>query len=91
LLGKRLRAARTAANLSQSFSAEVLGVTRQSVSAWETGASTPSALQLGQLAATYCICAHTLLFGEAFRPLQLQQLLVAHAVPVPQTELAIGG
>ncbi|WP_445228470.1 helix-turn-helix transcriptional regulator [Comamonas sp. MYb396] len=75
LLGSRLKAARTEADVSQDFAAETLGVTRQSVSAWERGASSPSAIQLGQLAAMYCTCAHKLLFGEPFQPVQLSGLL----------------
>lgn len=71
LLGHRLRAARGDAGLSQEFAAETLGVTRQSVSAWERGASCPSAVQLGQLATMYCVCAHSLLFGEQFKPVSL--------------------
>lgn len=61
--------------MSQDFAAETLGVTRQSVSAWERGASSPSAIQLGQLAAMYCICAHKLLFGEPFQRVQLSSLM----------------
>ena len=75
LLGSRLKAARTEADVSQDFAAETLGVTRQSVSAWERGASSPSAIQLGQLAAMYCICAHKLLFGEPFQPVRLSHLM----------------
>ncbi|UBB16159.1 helix-turn-helix transcriptional regulator [Comamonas odontotermitis] len=75
LLGSRLKAARKEAEASQEFVAETLGVTRQSVSAWETGASCPSALQLGQLAAMYCVCAHKLLFGEPFQPVRLDNYL----------------
>lgn len=73
LLGERLREARVAAKLSQDFTAEVLGVTRQLISAWETGASCPSAIRLSQLAVTYCVCAHVLLFGEAYKPLCIEQ------------------
>lgn len=83
LLGSRLKAARIAANHSQDFSAEVLGVTRQSVSAWETGVSSPSALQLGRLAVIYCTCAHTLLFGASFSPIQLRDLLGADVETQP--------
>ncbi|MEG2581168.1 MAG: helix-turn-helix transcriptional regulator [Comamonas sp.] len=87
LLGSRLRAARIAAKQSQDFSAEVLGVTRQSVSAWETGVSTPSALQLGQLAVAYCSCAHTLLFGEPFTAVELRELLSLDAEKRPSRNL----
>ncbi|ARU04718.1 hypothetical protein CCO03_08560 [Comamonas serinivorans] len=67
LLGRRLRAARTNARLSQAFVADGLAVTRQTVSGWETGAYSPSATQLAELATMYCVCAHALLFGEPFR------------------------
>ena len=87
VLGARLRAARVAAKLSQDFVAETMGVTRQSVSAWETGCACPSALQLGQLAAAYCVCAHTLLFGEAFMSLRLRQMLSGRTNAIQQSEL----
>lgn len=79
LLGCRLRAARMCAGQSQGQVAETLGVTRQSVSAWETGASCPSATQLGELSALYCVCAHTLLFGESFRPFSMASVLPGRA------------
>ena len=72
LLGSRLKAARAEASMTQGLVAEALGVTRQTVSAWETGASCPSAIRLGQLAAMYCICAHRLLFGEPFQLVLLE-------------------
>lgn len=75
LLGQRLKTARREAKLSQEFAAEMLGVTRQSVSAWETGASCPSATQLAELAALYCVCAHALLFGEPFRAVGVDVLM----------------
>lgn len=75
LLGSRLRAARVTANLSQDFTADALGITRQSVSAWETGTSSPTALQLGELSAMYCVCAHALLFGEPYSEVQVEALI----------------
>lgn len=75
LLGHRLKAARRGAKLSQEFAAETLGVTRQSVSAWETGTTSPSAVQLAELATMYCVCAHGLLFGEQFKPVSLGVLI----------------
>lgn len=76
LLGVRLRAARVGAGQSQDHVASALGVTRQSVSAWETGASSPSATQLAELSALYCVCAHTLLFGEAYRSMDVAAMLL---------------
>lgn len=68
LLGTRLRAARQEAKLSQTFVAEGLAVTRQTISGWETGVYSPTATQLAELATMYCVCAHALLFGEVFKP-----------------------
>lgn len=78
LFGWRLKAARLSAGQSQEHIAETLGVTRQAISAWETGGSCPSAAQLGQLSAAYCVCAHTLLFGEPFKPLVMADVLKAN-------------
>lgn len=64
-IGTRLRAARTAARLSQADVALDLGVTRQAVSSWEAGRSSPTAVQLGDLAMAYGSCAHRLLFGSS--------------------------
>lgn len=89
-LGRRLKAARISAGYSQDYAAGMLGITRQSISAWETGASCPSALQLGFLAANYCVCAHTLLFGEAYASWELQQLVSTFMKPVEQPELSTG-
>lgn len=71
LLGWRLKQARRDVSLSQGHVADTLGITRQSVSAWETGASCPSATQLAELSELYCKCAHSLLFGEEYAPLNL--------------------
>lgn len=86
LLGKRLKAARSTAKLSQEFAAEALGVTRQSVSAWERGASSPSAVQLGELAAMYCVCAHSLLFGGQFIALRIDQLIPGRKLSLSQPQ-----
>lgn len=75
ILGARLRAARFTNKMSQDFVSESLGVTRQSVSAWETGVSCPSAVQLAQLATLYCVCAHEILFGESFAPALMGRVL----------------
>lgn len=80
LLGSRLKAARKQTRLSQAYVAEVLGITRQSVSAWETGVSGPSATQLAELSVLYCRCAHSLLFGAPFA-----SVVVSALVPRPVT------
>lgn len=82
LLGSRLKRARVSAKLSQDFTAQTLGVTRQAVSKWETGASCPTARQLGELATMYCTCAHSLLFGEPFKQVKVQDLMRGQCRPV---------
>ena len=67
LFGARLRSARRTAALSQEDMAEMLGVSRQVISKWERGVSSPTMPQLAALVAMYCVCAHTLLFGEPYR------------------------
>lgn len=75
-LGVRLKAARIDAGMSQAFVAETLRVTRQSIYSWERGSSCPTAIQLGELSALYCVCAHTLLFGEPMRGITFAPLVI---------------
>ena len=49
----RLKTLRTERGFSQEYVAERLGVSRQAVSKWETGASEPSTANLRALAALY--------------------------------------
>lgn len=74
-LGTRLRVERKRLNFAQSDVAGFLGVTRQSVSAWETGGTCPSAIQLAELSVLFCCCAHTLLFGEKHQAELLRKLM----------------
>ncbi|PJO39847.1 helix-turn-helix domain-containing protein [Delftia acidovorans] len=80
LFGQRLKAARTKVTLSQDDLAEALQVTRQTISKWERGESSPTAQQLAGLAAMCCACAHTLLFGEPYRQLAIGELIQARGV-----------
>jgi DNA-binding XRE family transcriptional regulator len=54
-LGEVLRAYRTENKMTQEFVAESLGVSRQAVSKWESGASDPSTTNLIALAKLYKI------------------------------------
>lgn len=74
-LGDRLRAARRHCDLSQDEVAELLGVKRQTVSAWETGVTVPTAFQVADLAAAYCLSAHYLLFGVHYERIDVKGLL----------------
>lgn len=84
-LGARLKEARRLAEISQAQVAAELGVTRQSVSAWETGLSAPTANQLAQLSTAYCVCAHTLLFGEPFKPVDVSRFIRVRQSVVKQS------
>ncbi len=60
-LGERIKEHRTRCNMTQEFVAESIGVTRQAVSKWETGASDPSTSNLLALAKLFNISAENLL------------------------------
>lgn len=60
-LGEALRQERARCKMTQEFVAESLGVSRQAVSKWESGASDPSTSNLMALAKLYGISAEELL------------------------------
>ena len=60
-LGEVLKKHRTECNMTQEFVAEAIGVSRQSVSKWESGASDPSTTNLIALAKLYGLTAEELL------------------------------
>ena len=60
-LGEVLKKHRTECKMTQEFVAEAIGVSRQSVSKWESGASDPSTTNLIALAKLYGLTAEELL------------------------------
>ena len=60
-LGQVLKQHRTACKMTQEFIAETLGVSRQAVSKWESGASDPSTTNLMALAKLFGVTAEELL------------------------------
>ena len=60
-LGEVLKGHRTRCKMTQEFVAESLGVSRQAVSKWESGASDPSTSNLLALAKLYGVTAEELL------------------------------
>ena len=60
-LGEALKAHRTRCKMTQEFVAETIGVSRQAVSKWESGASDPSTSNLLALAKLYGVSAEDLL------------------------------
>lgn len=63
-LGEILRQQRVAHKMTQEFVAASLGVSRQAVSKWESGASVPSTANLMALASLYGVAANELLKSE---------------------------
>lgn len=62
-LGEAIKAHRTQCNMTQEFVAGELGVSRQAVSKWESGASDPSTSILLALAKLFGVSADELLRG----------------------------
>lgn len=62
-LGEVIKAYRTACNMTQEFVAGELGVSRQAVSKWESGASDPSTSNLLALCKLFGVSAEELLRG----------------------------
>ncbi len=60
-IGEVLKQHRTECKMTQEFVAEALGVSRQAVSKWESGVSTPSTTNLLALAKLFGVSAETLL------------------------------
>ena len=60
-LGEALRENRTRCRMTQEFVAESVGVSRQAVSKWESGASDPSTANLIALAKLFGVSAEELL------------------------------
>lgn len=73
-VGSRLRECRLGAKLSLGDVAEGLSVSKQAVSAWETGKTRLDAFQLGDLALMYGVSADYLLFGTHMVPQELRDL-----------------
>ena len=62
-LAKRIAACRKQAGLSQEKLAERMGVSRQTISRWETGEARPDLEKFEQLCGAFSVSADALLFG----------------------------
>ena len=67
-IGERITELRKSKNLSQEELAEQLGVSRQSVSKWETGVSTPDTDKAVAMSRIFGVTADFLLTGESNNP-----------------------
>ncbi|MDR0899021.1 MAG: helix-turn-helix domain-containing protein [Lactobacillaceae bacterium] len=67
LIGKNIKALRQEQNLTQDQFAEILHVTRQSVSKWETGDSAPDIENLIFIAEKFGVSMDDLVFGIGHR------------------------
>ena len=63
--GDNLSKSRKKAGLSQEELAEKMGLTRQTISKWETGASVPDVEELQRLCAALPASAEELIYGES--------------------------
>ena len=63
-LKDRIAAVRKAAGLTQEQLGELLGVTRQAVSKWESGQTSPDAATLAALCEKLCVSADYILLGK---------------------------
>lgn len=63
-IGKKLKDARNAAKLTQESAAESLGVSRQTVSNWETGKTYPDIVSVIRMSALYSVSLDCLLKEE---------------------------
>lgn len=66
-LAKRIAACRKQAGLSQEKLAERMGVSRQTISRWETGEARPDLEKFEQLCGVFSVSADALLFGAQSR------------------------
>ena len=64
-LGEQINRLRTANNMSQGDLAEALGVSRQSISKWETDGATPELDKLVKLSALFGVTLDELVTGKA--------------------------
>ncbi len=64
-LSEALKENRIRCKMTQEFVAEAMGVSRQAVSKWETGASDPSTANLCELAKLYGVPAEELLLSAS--------------------------
>ena len=69
-IGERIAALRRAAGLSQEQMAEMLEVSRQAVSKWETGQTLPEADRIPRICALFSVSADELLGMQAPKPVQ---------------------
>lgn len=75
-LGENIYRLRTARNMSQGDLAEVLEVSRQSISKWETDASTPELDKLMKLGSLFGVTLDELVTGKALEGTEVQKVIV---------------
>ncbi|MDT2604445.1 helix-turn-helix domain-containing protein [Enterococcus dongliensis] len=82
-VGERLKLRRVELNLTQEYVAEVLGITRQTISNWENGRSYPDIERMIRLSDVYSLSLDELLKGDKKMVKHLQEnTLVNHFLKV---------
>lgn len=84
-LGQRITEYRTKARLSQDSLAELLEVSRQSVSKWETDASVPELNKLVRLSQVFGVSLDELVKGESAEKSCAEETLAASGQPLQDT------
>lgn len=74
-IGQRMRKCRVDAGLSLGRVAKEMGLSRQAVSAWESGRNTCDCMQLAMLAEMYGAPADYILFGINTIPAELDRAM----------------
>lgn len=87
-LGTTISRLRAEQHLSQGDLADALGVSRQSVSKWETDASVPDLDKLVRLSQMFGVTLDELVTGE--RPEQPQTQAAFEAAPAPRQSFPLG-
>ena len=64
-IGKRIQILRKKAGFTQTSLAAAMGVSRESISQWESGETTPKRARMEKLAVLLATTANNLLFGES--------------------------
>ena len=87
MLGDNIRKYRKANNLSQEELAERLGVSRQSISLWETGKTQPSIDMLANLASAVDVSVDALLAAtESIEPTRNENIQECEQPPFSSTD-----
>ena len=85
--GEYLKKLRNGKGISQDALGEALGISRQSVSKWEQGNSTPDIDNIGKLAEFYGVSIDSIVKGEADEAKENEQTAQSVAFPATRPKI----